>query len=61
MEKRAVVTSHNTPDLKKSGTDILKKHAAAFNAYMDKVMGEMSASAKLASAEDAKTFEDESK
>ena len=60
MEKRAVVTNHNTPDLKK-GVDILQKNAAAFNAYMDKVMGEMSESAKQASAEDAKTFEEENK
>ena len=60
MEKRAVVTSKGTPDLKKD-KDILKKSAESFNSFMDKLMAEPTVSSLKASEEDEKTFEEDNK
>ena len=60
MEKRAVVTKYNTPDLKKE-TNILKKSAESFNDFIDNMLKDPTVRSLEASKEDEKTFEDEQK
>jgi hypothetical protein len=60
MEKRAVVTKYNTPDLKKE-TNILKKSAESFNDFIDNMLKDPTVRSLEASKEDEKTFEEENK
>lgn len=55
MEKRAVVTKYNTPDI----VNGLKKNAEAIGDFMDRMMKPATIASMRASKEDEKTFEDE--